>query len=209
MTKRRRFVFRRGWGRWRQKKEGTEGAESKLFILSNMNSKGELLSVTSRAILNNRANQLWHSDISFKTVPARATVLRAVKIPPEHGATEYISLRALYQSLPEASKAEIANLWGIHDYSNSRTKIDPDLVTKEEKKALPPVRRPGVAAQAEAPFSLPRSPGPDQFWYVNLNNRESPTGWQSQPLKLQAGLDKAHAGKCIQSPPVPEESSLP
>ena len=95
-----------------------------------MDSKGELLSVTSRAILNNRANQLWHSDSSFKKVPARATVLRAVKIPPEQGATEYISLRALYQSLPEASKADIAKLWGIHDYSNSRTKIDPDLVTE-------------------------------------------------------------------------------
>ncbi|GIR60561.1 MAG: hypothetical protein CM15mP66_00090 [Pseudomonadota bacterium] len=109
-----------------------------------MDSKGELLPVTSRAILNNRANQLWHSDSSFKTVPARATVLRAVKIPPEQGATEYISLRALYQSLPEASKAEIANLWGIHDYSNSRTKIDPDLVTEEEKQALPPVQQPGL-----------------------------------------------------------------
>ena len=109
-----------------------------------MDSKGELLPVTSRAILNNRANQLWHSDSSFKTVPARATVLRAVKIPPEKGATEFISLRALYQSLPEASKAEIANLWGIHDYSNSRTKIDPDLVTEEEKQALPPVRQPLV-----------------------------------------------------------------
>ena len=119
-------------------KVGTEGAGTKLVFLSNMNSKGELLPVTSRAILNNRANQLWHSDSSFKTVPARATVLRAVKIPPEQGATEYISLRALYQSLPEASKAEIANLWGIHDYSNSRTKIDPDLVTEEEKHALPP-----------------------------------------------------------------------
>ena len=81
-----------------------------------MNSKGELLPVTSRAILNNRANQLWHSDSSFKTVPARATVLRSLKIPPEQGATEYISLCALYQSLPEVSKAEIANLWGIHDY---------------------------------------------------------------------------------------------
>ena len=125
-------------------KVGTEGAGTKLVFLTNMDSKGELLPVTSRAILNNRANQLWHSDSSFKTVPARATVLRAVKIPPEHGATEYISLRALYHSLPEASKIQISNLWGIHDYSNSRTKIDPDLVTEEEKQALPPVRQPLV-----------------------------------------------------------------
>ena len=66
-------------------KVGTEGAGTKLVFLTNMDSKGELLPVTSRAILNNRANQLWHSDSSFKTVPARATVLRAVKIPPEQG----------------------------------------------------------------------------------------------------------------------------
>ena len=34
--------------------------------------------------------------------------------------------------------------------------------------------RPGVASQGEASAFLPRSPGPDQFWYANLNNRESP-----------------------------------
>ena len=66
-------------------KVGTEGAETKLVFLSNMDSKGELLPVTSRAILNNRANQLWHSDSSFKTVPARATVLRGLKIPLNRG----------------------------------------------------------------------------------------------------------------------------
>ena len=125
-------------------KVGTDGAGTKLVFLTNMDSKGEILPVSSKAILNNRANQLWHSDSSFKQVPARATVLRAVKIPPDQGATEYISLRALYQSLSEASKAQISNKWGIHDYSNSRSKIDPELVTEEEKRALPPVRQPLV-----------------------------------------------------------------
>ena len=62
-------------------KVGTEGAGTKL-VFEQHGFEGELLPVTSRAILNNRANQLWHSDSSFKTVPARATVLRAVKIPP-------------------------------------------------------------------------------------------------------------------------------
>ena len=66
----------------------TEGAGTKLVFLTNIDSKGELLPVTSRAILNNRANQLWHSDSSFKTDPAQVTVLREVKIPPEQGATE-------------------------------------------------------------------------------------------------------------------------
>ncbi len=138
-----------------------------------MDSKGELLPITSRAILNNRANQFWHSDSSFKTVPAWATVLRAVKIPPEKGATEYISLRALYQSLPEASKVQISNLWGIHDYSNSRTKIDPDLVTEEEKQALPPcAANPGL--ESWIPWKIPLhggSPG--------KNRRGSRKHWES------------------------------
>ena len=73
-------------------KVGTDGAGTKLVFLTNMDSKGELLPVTSRAILNNLAYQLWHSDSSFKTVPAQATVLRAVKILPEQGAIEYIFL---------------------------------------------------------------------------------------------------------------------
>ncbi|GIR32228.1 MAG: hypothetical protein CM15mP45_15240 [Deltaproteobacteria bacterium] len=78
-----------------------------------MDSKGELLPVTSRAILNNRANQLWHSDSSFKTVPAPGHGSQGSEDSSGTGATEYISLRALYQSLPEASKAEIANLGGF------------------------------------------------------------------------------------------------
>ena len=68
-------------------KVGTDGAGTKLVFLTNMDSKGELLPVTSRAILNNCDNQLWYSESSFKTVPALAAILRAVRIAPEQGVT--------------------------------------------------------------------------------------------------------------------------
>ncbi len=125
-------------------KLGTDGAGTKLVRLTNMDSGGRILRQSSRALLNNKANQIWHSDSSFKRIPARASVLRAVVIPPERGETEYVSQRAVYQSLSLDLKQKIGRMWGIHDYSHSRIWIDSELVTEDEKRVLPPVRQPMV-----------------------------------------------------------------
>ena len=101
-------------------KLGTDGAGTKLVRLTNMDSGGRILRQSSRALLNNKANQIWHSDSSFKRIPARASVLRAVVIPPERGETEYVSQRAVYKSLSLDLKQKIGRIWGIHDYSHSR-----------------------------------------------------------------------------------------
>jgi alpha-ketoglutarate-dependent 2,4-dichlorophenoxyacetate dioxygenase len=62
-------------------------------------------------------------------------------IQEKGGNTEFLSMRAVYNSLPEKLKSNIEDKVCWHDYSYGRSKIDANLVTADEKKALPPVKQ--------------------------------------------------------------------
>ena len=122
-------------------KAGTDGSGSKLIILRNFDENGNIVSPTDRQRLNNLANQEWHSDSSFKIIPSKLSILSAKKIPSKGGNTEFLSMRAMYKALPANLKLEIEDKVCWHDYSYGRSKIDANLVTSDEKKALPPVKQ--------------------------------------------------------------------
>ena len=65
-------------------------------------------------------NRLWHSDSSFKTVPAKYSLLRAVSIPSKGGNTQYADMRAAYDALDEETKAQVENLVCEHSQMFSR-----------------------------------------------------------------------------------------
>jgi alpha-ketoglutarate-dependent 2,4-dichlorophenoxyacetate dioxygenase len=67
--------------------------------------------------------------------------LSARIIPSAGGNTEYISMRAVHRALDEATKSRIDGLITIHDFDYGRRKIDPNLVSAEERAAVPPVRQ--------------------------------------------------------------------
>ena len=122
-------------------KAGTNGSGSKLIILRNFDEDGNIVPATDRKRLNNLANQEWHSDSSFKKIPSKLSILSAKIIPEKGGNTEFLSMRAVYNSLPEKLKLNIEDKVCWHDYSYGRSKIDANLVTADEKKALPPVKQ--------------------------------------------------------------------
>ena len=122
-------------------KAGTNGSGSKLIILRNFDEDGNIVPATDRQRLNNLANQEWHSDSSFKKIPSKLSILSAKMIPAKGGNTEFLSMRALYSALPKKLKSNIEDKVCWHDYSYGRSKIDPNLVTADEKKALPPVKQ--------------------------------------------------------------------
>ena len=121
-------------------KAGTNGSGSKLIILRNFDEDGNIVPATDRKRLNNLANQEWHSDSSFKKIPSKLSILSAKMIPEKGGNTEFLSMRAVYNSLPEKLKSNFEDKVCWHDYSYGRSKIDANLVTADEKKALPPVK---------------------------------------------------------------------
>jgi len=89
----------------------------------------------------NTGNQMWHTDSSFKEVPATASLLSGRQVPPEGGETEFASMRAAYDALPEARKEALEGLVCVHDFAYSRALIDPNLLRERDKKEVPPVKQ--------------------------------------------------------------------
>ena len=134
-------AFGRRFGPLEPTKIGTLGAGSELVILTNIAADGTILPETHRQALNTLANRLWHSDSSFKRIPALASILSGRTVPAVGGETEYISMRAVWRELPPAMQQRIDGLIAIHDYAWSRGKVDPELASEAERQALPPVRQ--------------------------------------------------------------------
>lgn len=148
------IAFSREFGELETTKLGTPGAGSNLVVLTNIGPDGEIQAPTDRQVLNNRANQQWHADSSFKPVPAKASMLSARIIPTSGGNTEYLSMRAVYAALPDDLKQAVDGRVAIHDYAHGRSKVDPNLVTEEERAAVPPVRQAMVLDHGEHGRSL-------------------------------------------------------
>jgi len=116
----------------------TPGAGTHLVILTTIDNDGKVVPADHRIALRNKANQLWHTDSTFKSTPALASVLSARIIPEHGGETEYVSTRLAWDRLDATRQRRIADLFAWHDYSHSRGKIAPNIVGAEERAALPP-----------------------------------------------------------------------
>lgn len=135
-------TFARGFGSLEQTKVGSSGFGTFYSRMNNIGPDGEVVPPTDRALLIAKANQLWHTDSSFKTLPAVASVLSARVIPSKGGETEFVSTRATWERLDKATQQNLLNKVAIHSYATSRNQIDPSMMTEAEHAALPPVRRP-------------------------------------------------------------------
>jgi alpha-ketoglutarate-dependent 2,4-dichlorophenoxyacetate dioxygenase len=85
------------------------------------------------------ANRMWHTDSSFRRLPARASLLYARAIPPVGGQTEYADMRAAYDALPDETKQRLRGLIAEHAIMYSRRKLGFSDFSEEETEALPPV----------------------------------------------------------------------
>jgi alpha-ketoglutarate-dependent 2,4-dichlorophenoxyacetate dioxygenase len=134
------LAFTRCFGPLEITKRASLGEGSHFSILTNIDSDGRVVAPDHRQALVAKANQLWHTDSSFKAVPALASVLSARVIPPRGGETEFASTRLAWQRLPASLQARLADAFAWHDYAHSRGRISPDLATPVERTSLPPVR---------------------------------------------------------------------
>ncbi|MGQ0582696.1 MAG: TauD/TfdA dioxygenase family protein [Reyranella sp.] len=109
--------------------------------ISNLDKHGEVLPRDDRRRLFGLGNQLWHSDSSFKDVPAKYSLLSARKIPPTGGNTEFADMRAAYDALDEATKREVHDLICAHSQVFSRGILGFDDFTEAERQKWAPVRQ--------------------------------------------------------------------
>jgi alpha-ketoglutarate-dependent 2,4-dichlorophenoxyacetate dioxygenase len=135
----RQLAFSRRFGEPEVTKVGSLGTGTHFITLTTIGPDGKVVPPDHRYALRNKANQLWHTDSSFKRIPALTSILSARTVPDHGGETEFVSMRLAFERLPAEQQKRFAESWVWHDYNHSRSKIASGLATPEERAALPPV----------------------------------------------------------------------
>jgi len=115
--------------------------QEEIADVSNLDPENKLLGRDSRQRMYNMGNRLWHTDSSFRHVPAFASVLYGRSVAPIGGHTEFADMRAAFDSLPPPKQEQLRGLVAEHSIFNSRTKLGFYDFAPEERAALPPVKQ--------------------------------------------------------------------
>lgn len=107
--------------------------------VSNIDKDGTLLSADDRRRVSSLGNRLWHSDASFRVIPARYSLLSGRVVPPDGGNTEFADMRDAYDALDDATKAQIEDLICEHSQIFSRAQLGFTDYLPEERETMKPV----------------------------------------------------------------------
>ena len=109
--------------------------------VSNLGRDGQPMDRASRQRLFNLGNMLWHSDSSFRAIPAKYSLLSARVVNPVGGNTEFADMRAAYDTLDTPTKTEIEDLVCEHSLMYSRGSLGLLDYSDEERAMFRPVRQ--------------------------------------------------------------------
>jgi alpha-ketoglutarate-dependent 2,4-dichlorophenoxyacetate dioxygenase len=132
------LAFSRRFGPLEVTKVGSLGTGTHFVILTTIDKDGKVVPPDHRYAMRNKANQLWHTDSSFKPTPALTSILSARVIPERGGETEFVSTRLAFERLDSELQSRLENSFAWHHYGHSRGKIAAGLATADELAALPP-----------------------------------------------------------------------
>src|SRR5579863_9088838 len=120
-------------------RKGKLRIHAKLADVSNVDVNGNIMGSDTKLKAYQLGNRLWHTDASFRRVPAIASMLYAHSIAPIGGHTEFADQRAAYDALPDDLKRKIGGLVAEHSIFTSRARLGFTGWDKEEVDRLPPV----------------------------------------------------------------------
>ena len=118
---------------------GKTRIRAELADVSNLNYEGDFVDPQSRLRWYQLGNRLWHTDASFRRVPALCSLLYAHVVAPVGGNTEFADQRAAYDALPAQTRRRIERLVAEHSIFNSRARIGMTDFEPAERDKLPPV----------------------------------------------------------------------
>jgi alpha-ketoglutarate-dependent 2,4-dichlorophenoxyacetate dioxygenase len=110
-----------------------------LSDVSNLSPDNEVWGADTRQRMFQMGNRLWHTDSSFKRLPARASLLYARTIAPVGGHTEFADERAAYDALPDPTRRRLDGLVAEHSIFTSRARLGFTNFSDEERQSMPPV----------------------------------------------------------------------
>jgi alpha-ketoglutarate-dependent 2,4-dichlorophenoxyacetate dioxygenase len=146
-TDEQQLAFTRRFGALEQSKGGNitkpedRRLQSGMADVSNLDKSGRVLAPDSRQRAFNIGNMLWHSDSSYRVIPARWSLLSARVVNPKGGNTEYADMRSAYEALDDGTKAEIDDLVCEHSLLHSRGSLGQVDFTDDERAMFTPVRQ--------------------------------------------------------------------
>jgi alpha-ketoglutarate-dependent 2,4-dichlorophenoxyacetate dioxygenase len=126
------------------RKPGEQRLGPGIADFSNLDRDGRIMSAEDRVWFFKLGDRLWHSDSSFRPVPAKYSILSGRVIPSWGANTEFADMRAAYDALDASGKAEVEELVCEHSLIYSREAIGFTALSAEEKAAFRPVRHPLV-----------------------------------------------------------------
>ena len=141
MSDERQLEFTRRFGQLEEEHTSyySSGEITYIGTVGNIDEQGN--KVSARQVKASTGNEMWHSDSSFREIPAMYSILTAYEVPDEAGETEFASARSAYQRLDAETRELIEGRVGIHDYIYSRTKIGEDAVNQGQRTYMHPVRQ--------------------------------------------------------------------
>ena len=125
-------------------KTHTQG-DPAIIHLSNIKKDGSLWAADSDTARLLKGNDYWHTDSSFKRIPAKGSALSARTVPKTGGETAFADMRAAYDALEPAMQDWLADKMAVHSYAYSQGKVGGmGGITDDEWDSLPPVEQPVV-----------------------------------------------------------------
>jgi len=147
ITDEQQIAFTRNFGEIENSAGGTvtKDHEKRLSPLmndvSNLGQDHRPMARDDRRRLFNLGNQLWHSDSSFRAIPAKYSILSARTIVDKGGNTEFADMRAAYDALDDATKKIVEPLICEHSLMYSRGLLGFTELSDEERRMFRPVRQ--------------------------------------------------------------------
>jgi alpha-ketoglutarate-dependent 2,4-dichlorophenoxyacetate dioxygenase len=121
-----------------------------LYDVSNLDDKGDFLPQESLQLASNRANEEFHTDSSFNSLPTKWSLLSARILPPFGADTEFVDTRMVYDALPDELRERAQHAVAEHYFWKTRGRAGFGTITEEMRRAMPPVTHPVVRVIPES-----------------------------------------------------------
>jgi alpha-ketoglutarate-dependent 2,4-dichlorophenoxyacetate dioxygenase len=143
----RQMAFARNFGELELPRSGAAKVRRRLrpemADISNLDEDSQVRGRDDPRRFDQLGNRLWHTDGSFRRIPAALSMLYAHRVPGPsprgNGETEFADMRAAYDALSEQQKEDITDLVALHDIAWSRGQLGFNELLFGEKQVLPPV----------------------------------------------------------------------
>ena len=138
------IAFSRRFGELEKTSFAIAASNPYIYELSNVDEDRNVLEpdTIKRAFLE--VNGRWHTDSSFREIPALGSLLSAKDVPPSEGDTNFASMRVAYETMSESRIQSLEGIRAKHHYAYSLSLFGGAGATQEEKDSLPPVEHPLV-----------------------------------------------------------------